>query len=205
MRKIEIRTFQDYRDWPLSTLLDAVDRAATDEKVEMRDILSEIGDRTITPVILVVALFLVSPMSGVPGIPTISAVIIVMLAVQGLMGRRLWLPQRIMRMRIGASTLTRVVAWLRRPAAWIDRNSSPRLQYLTRGPMRMIILLQCAVIPLGWPALELVPGVTSLAAATIGLFAFGLFARDGYFVIAGYIGMIAVPLGAVLLLQVAVT
>ena len=54
------------------------------------------------------------------------------------------------------------------------------------------------------PALELLPGVTSFAAATVGLFAFGLFARDGYYVIAGYIGMVAVPVGGLLLLQAAV-
>ncbi|MGC3940506.1 exopolysaccharide biosynthesis protein [Roseobacter sp. EG26] len=184
-------------------MLDAVDNAATDEKVAVQEIVSEIGDRTTTPVILVVALFLVSPLSGVPGIPTICAAIIVMLALQALMGYQLWLPEKVMAMQISRSALERAVQWLRGPASWIDRNSHPRLQYLTRGPMRMLILVQCAVIPLGWPALELVPGVTSLAAATIGLFAFGLFARDGYFVIAGYIGMVAVPMGAVLLVSAA--
>ena len=204
MRKSEITTYRTYDDWPLTRLLDAVDRAAEEDEVEMRDILSEIGDRTITPIILVVALLLVSPLSGVPGLPTICAAIIVTLALQGLLGRRLWLPKWMLTIRIGGPTLQRAVSWLRRPAAWIDRNSHPRLQYLTRGPMRLLILAQCAIIPLGWPALELLPGVTSFAAATVGLFAFGLFARDGYYVIAGYIGMVAVPVGGLLLLQAAV-
>lgn len=195
---------QRYDDWPLTHLLDAVDRAAEDDTVEVRDVLSEIGDRTITPVILVIALLLVSPLSGVPGIPTICAVMIIMLSLQALAGRSLWLPRWMMRAEIKGDHLQKAVGWLRRPADWIDRNSSPRLQYLTRGPMRMLILAQCAVIPVGWPALELLPGVTSLAAATVGLFAFGLFARDGFFVIAGYVGMVAVPLGALVLLNAAV-
>ncbi|WP_299673063.1 exopolysaccharide biosynthesis protein [uncultured Roseobacter sp.] len=197
-------TGQTYEDWPLTTLLDAVDRAAEDDTVELRDVLAEIGDRTITPVILVVALLLVSPLSGVPGVPTICAAVIIMLSLQGLAGRRLWLPRWMMRAEVKGHRLQQAVKWLRRPADWIDRNSHPRLQYLTRGPMRLLILAQCAVIPLGWPALELLPGVTSLAAATVGLFAFGLFARDGYFVIAGYIGMVAVPAGALALLNAAV-
>ncbi|MCV3269823.1 exopolysaccharide biosynthesis protein [Roseobacter sinensis] len=197
-------TRQTYEDWPLTRLLDAVDRAAEDDTVELRDVLSEIGDRTITPVILVVALLLVSPLSGVPGMPTICAAIIIMLSLQGLTGSRLWLPRWMMRAEVKGARLQQAVGWLRRPADWIDRNSHPRLQALTRGPMRLLILAQCAVIPLGWPALELLPGVTSLAAATVGLFAFGLFARDGYFVIAGYIGMVAVPAGALALLNVAV-
>lgn len=204
MTKPDSSTHQNYDDWPLTQLLDAVDRAAGQEDVEVRDILSEIGDRTITPVILVIALLLVSPLSGIPGLPTISAAIIIILAIQGLMGRQLWLPRWMLALQVGRSKLERAIGWLRKPAAWIDRNSHPRLQYLTRGPMRLLILAQCAVIPLGWPVLELLPGVTSLAAATVGLFAFGLFARDGYFVIAGYIGMVAVPLGAILLLRATV-
>lgn len=204
MRNARTISRQSYRDWPLTTLLDAVDRAAEDDTVELRDVVAEIGDRTITPVILVVALLLVSPLSGVPGIPTICAIIIILLSLQGLAGRRLWLPRWMMRAEVKGHRLQQAVQWMRKPADWIDRNSHPRLQYLTRGPMRLLILAQCAVIPLGWPALELLPGVTSLAAATVGLFAFGLFARDGYFVIAGYIGMVAVPVGALALLNVAV-
>ncbi|WP_299970111.1 exopolysaccharide biosynthesis protein [uncultured Roseobacter sp.] len=204
MTKTRARTFQPFDDWPMTHLLDAVERAAESREVEMGDILSEIGDRTITPIILVVALLLVSPLSGIPGLPTLGAVIIIMLAVQGLMGQRLWLPRRLMRISVAGPNLKRAIGWLRRPADWIDRNSHPRLQYLTRGPMRALILLQCAIIPLGWPALELLPGVTSFAAATVGLFAFGLFARDGYYVIAGYVGMVALPLCLFLLARMAV-
>lgn len=204
MRKTRTRTFRAYDDWPLTHLLDAVDRAATGDQVEIREIVSEVGDRTITPIILVIALFLVSPLSGVPGVPTLCAVIIVTLALQALMGRRLWLPGRVMNLRIGAARVKQAVDWLRRPAAWIDRHSHPRLQHLTQGPMRVVVLAQCAIIPLGWPMLELLPGVTSLAAATIVFFAFGLFARDGFYIIMGYIGMVAVPLGIILLVRAAV-
>jgi hypothetical protein len=183
-------------------MLHSVRRAARRERVALRDVLSATGNGTITPIILIVCLLLVSPLSGIPGVPTICAVIIVTLALQSLLGRRrLWLPEAIMRLRIRRDALRRSIDWLRRPALWADRNSKPRLEFLTRGPMRYLVMAQCAIIPLGWPALELVPGVTSFAAATVALFAFGLFTRDGLYVLAGYAMMLAVPIALFLAMQ----
>ena len=200
------RRLPRHDDQPLTMLLNAVRRSASRDRVALRDVLASIGEGMITPVILVVCLLLVSPLSGIPGVPTICAVIIVILSLQSLLGRRrLWLPDAIMRLQVGRETLRRSVDWLRRPARWADRNSKPRLEFLTRGPMRYLVLAQCAVIPLAWPALELVPGVTSFAAATIALFVFGLFTRDGFFVLAGYVMMVAVPLGLLLTAQAALT
>ncbi len=174
-------------DRPLTHLLDAVAQAADREVVTVRDVISEIGDRSITPFILMIALLLVSPISGIPMVPTITAVIICLLSAQALLGRkRLWLPAFLMDRAVAGRNLKSAVAWLRRPAAWIDRHSHPRLQFLTVGPMRFLTLLQCTIIPLGWPALEILPTVTSFGAGTIALLVFGLFTRDGLYVLAGY-------------------
>lgn len=189
-------------DRPLTGLLDAVRRAARREKVSLREVFAELGDRTFTPVILIICVLLVSPLSGIPGVPTLAAVLIVMLSVQALAGRRkIWLPPVLLNAKLGAGVVKRSVDWLRRPALWLDRNSTPRLRYLTEGPMRLLVLAQCAVIPLAWPALEFVPGATSFGAATLALFAFGLLARDGLFILVGYAAMMAVPLAGLFVLQ----
>ena len=177
---------------PLTHLLDAMEHAAHKEFVHLRDVIAEIGDRSITPFILLIAILLVSPLSGIPMVPTITAVVICMLSAQALLGRkRLWLPDFLMNRAIRGDHLQTAVGWLRRPASWIDRHSRPRLQFLTLGPMRFVTLLQCTIIPLGWPALEILPGVTSFGAGTIALLVFGLFTRDGLYVLAGYVISIA--------------
>lgn len=174
-------------DKTLTHLLDSVEHAAAGETVSIADIMHEFGDRAITPLILIIALLLVSPLSGIPGTPTIAAILIVTLSLQALFGRRrLWLPQWLLRRELSALRVRQAVGWMRRPCAWIDRHSQQRLRFLTAGPMRWVTLLVCVLIPLSWPLLEILPFVTSFGAGTVSLMSLGLFTRDGIYVLAGY-------------------
>lgn len=185
----------DIQERTLAHLLDGLDHAASGKVVSIRDVLNEFGDRAITPFILLVALVLITPLSGIPGAPSIGALIIIILSVQALSGRReLWLPAFLLRREIVSHRLKKAVAWMRKPCAFLDRHSRARFQFLTVGPLRWITLLVCVVVPMGWPFLEVLPFVSSIGATTVGLFAFGLFTRDGLYVLFGYC-MVAVTLG----------
>lgn len=175
-----------------------MDHAARGKTVSVQDVMDEFGDRTITPFILLIAVLLVSPLSGIPGMPTLAASIIVIMAVQALSGRRrLWLPGFLLRRTIASNKLRKAVSWLRKPCAFLDRHSHQRLKFLTHGPMRWITLALCVVIPLGWPPLEVLPMVSSIGGGTVALLAYGLFTRDGVYVLLGYV-MIGLTAGAVL-------
>ncbi|MCX7566017.1 exopolysaccharide biosynthesis protein [Sulfitobacter sp. F26169L] len=180
----------------LSDLLENVAAAArSNDTVSVREVLEQFGERSITPVVLVIAVILISPISGVPGMPTLSACLIILLAVQALGGRRrLWVPDILLRQRMSGARLEKMVGWLRKPSAFVDRHSTSRLTVLTRGPVRLMTLLACICIPLAWPILEILPFVTSIGAFTVALLVFGLFMDDGLYVLAGY-GMIALTLG----------
>ena len=178
----------------LSHLLDGMDHAADADLVTLRHVMAEFGDRSITPFILVISLLLVSPLSGIPGAPTLGAIAIFLLSVQALTGRRrLWLPEFLLNREVKSSRLKKMVQWLRKPCGFIDRFARRRLVVLTQGPMRFLTLLACTLIPLGWPPLEVLPFVSTIGAATVALMAFGLFTRDGLFVLLGYL-MIGVTL-----------
>ena len=126
----------------LAHLLDSMERAAENEAVSINDVLHEIGDRAITPLILIVALLLVSPLSGIPGVSTRAAVTIILLAVQAVTGRRrLWMPQFLLRREVAGHRLSGCVRFLRRPCAFVDGRCKPRLQFLTTGKMRFITLV----------------------------------------------------------------
>ncbi len=185
----------------LTHLLDGVEHAAQGARVSVDDILHEFGDRAITPLILLLAVILVSPVSGIPGVPTGSAVLLVILSMQALFGRRrLWLPERLKRMTMASRHVQRAVGWLRRPCAFVDRHSRPRLQFLTYGPMRWLTLLICVILPLSWPPLEMVPFFTSFGAGIVALLAFGLFTRDGIYVLAGYASVATIACASYFLL-----
>lgn len=176
----------------IAALLDGLEKTAKSDCVSVSDILDEFGDRAITPFILIAALILITPISGIPTVPTFAAIVMVLLAGQALIGRqRLWLPDFVRRQEIKGEKLRRGVSWLRKPAAFVDRHSRRRLRVLTKGPARVLNLLIITVIPIGWPPLELLPMVTSIGAGTVALLAFGLFVRDGLYVLLGYVAVAA--------------
>jgi hypothetical protein len=171
----------------LNDLLDQVESATEDPPVTVKTVLSHLGERSFSPVILVVALLMVSPLSGIPGAPTVSAVLIVIVGCQALLGRdHLWLPDFILRRTIPHERLRRAVEWLRRPAKWFDRNSHSRWPVLTTPPMRLVAMLTCVAVAAVWPVLELLPFVTSFGAGAVSLVSFGLLTRDGLYLLLGY-------------------
>lgn len=189
---------------PLTQLLDALDAAGDGESVSVQNMLDEIGERSIMPVVLAISILLVSPLSGIPGMPTVSAVILLLLIGQAVLGRKhLWLPSFLALRRMDRARLQKSTGWLRRPAAWFDRHSHPRLRFLAHHPMRLIALLVCMAIPMSWPFLELLPFVTSFGAGAVALLSFGLLTRDGYFLIAGYVVTGGIVLTALRVFQAA--
>ena len=188
----------------LNHLLDALDAAGEGDNVSVQNILDEIGERSIMPVVLAVSILLVSPLSGIPGAPTVSAIILCLLVGQAVAGRRqLWLPAFLSHRCMPRQRLHVATRWLRRPATWFDNHSHPRLRVLAQKPLRRVALFLCLLLPLTWPFLEFLPFFTSFGAGAVALIAFGLLTRDGYFLIAGYAVSIAILTGAVLLIQAA--
>jgi hypothetical protein len=70
--------------------------------------------------------------------------------------------------------------------------------------MRFITLVVVTIIPLGWPFMEVLPMMSSLGAGTVALLVFGLFTRDGLYVLLGYLCVaITLSAGALLVLTAA--
>lgn len=171
----------------LGELLSVIDPDDHTADVSVADILGEVGMRSFAPVILVPALLLVSPLSAIPGTPTLGAIIITLVALQWVVSRdHLWLPGFVLRRKIAAKKVAVAVTWLRGPAAWIDRHSHRRLRLLTVPPMSMVAKIAIVLIAASWPVLELFPMVTSIGAFAVSLLAFGMMTRDGMYLAIGY-------------------
>ena len=184
----------------LTELLDALRPAPGADRITVAEILRRFGGRSFAPVILVPALILVSPLSAIPGSPTLGMLIIVTVTVQALLGRRhLWLPQVLMRRSVPAHRMARAVAWLERPVAWVDRHTRDRLHLLTVAPLDRIALLAILCTALPWPLLEPLPMVTSIGAFGVSMLALGMMVRDGLYIVLGYafIGGLAAGLAAI--------
>ncbi len=127
---------------------------------------------------------MVTPLSGVPTAPTIGAVVIGLIVVQWTFGRQcLWLPEWIAKRSISASRFCEGLTWADPPAKLIDRHTRARLSLLVHRPLPLIIILAVVIT---WPFLEVLPFFTTVCAVGVALIAFGMMARDGLFVLAGY-------------------
>lgn len=172
----------------LTELLEVLRPSEGQERMSVQDMVARIGGRSFPAVILVPTVLLVSPLSGIPGVPTLGALSVILIAAQGLMGRRsLWLPGFVMRRSVSSSRLKRALDWLARPAGWMDRYSHPRLRILSARATRPFAYLASIVLAVGWPVLELLPFVTSFGAGAVSMIMFGLMTRDGAYLLAGYV------------------
>ncbi|MFD1195289.1 exopolysaccharide biosynthesis protein [Seohaeicola saemankumensis] len=171
----------------LTKLLAAIRPSDGEDSVTLRDILARIGTRSFAATLLVLGLLMVSPLSAIPFLPSLVAVVILLIAGQALIGRHhLWLPDVIMRRSISASKLARALDSLERPAAWIDAHRSGRWTALTQQPISLLAYLVIIAVALTWPPLSLVPFSTTLSAVGLSLLAAGQTLRDGIFVMLGY-------------------
>ncbi|MEX2451490.1 MAG: exopolysaccharide biosynthesis protein [Rhodospirillales bacterium] len=179
----------------LKQLLERMTSAGTPETICVEDILNAVGARAFGACLLVPSLILVSPVSGIPGAPTVGAIIIALIAGQMLFGRRtVWLPQYLMRRCLQRGQVEKSVAFLGPGARLVDKAINPRLDVLTRGIFRRLIAAACVLLALCMPLLEPLPFLNSLTAASVAAFALSLVAHDGLLAIAA-LGLMALGLG----------
>ncbi|WP_105103943.1 exopolysaccharide biosynthesis protein [Microbulbifer pacificus] len=149
-------------------------------RITLLQVLEALGQRSFAPVILVAGLILFSPLSGIPGMPTLMGVLILLASVQMLLFRRhLWLPQWLLQKSTSAERFNLALVWLRRPAAIVDQWLQPRLPWLTHRGGTYLIALACTAIALALPAMEILPFSATIAGAALIAFGLALVAHDG--------------------------
>ncbi len=179
--------FNDDDEPTLGEVLDQLEDAGGADHVTINQIIAGFGDRSLAPILLVPAMITATPISGIPGVPTLAGIIVGLIVVQMLMGRdTLWLPQAVARRGVSTERMAKAVSFLRKPVAWLDRVMKPRMTWLARRPWTYAALLTCLAIALATPVMEFLPFVATVAAVAIGMFAAGILMRDGLVILIGY-------------------
>lgn len=178
----------------LSGLLDRLcalvecDAAPADRKISVRmaEIFEAIGRRAYGPLLLLLGLIAVSPLTAVPGATWAFAGLTLVIALQLTVGAPTpWLPAGLMKMEVSSSGLVKAVDALRPWARRIDLVLRPRLAFLAGMPFVVLVGLSimaaaAVTFPLGFiPFAPIVPGLA------IVLFGLGLVAKDGLMLLAG--------------------
>lgn len=169
----------------LGTLLELLERAGEkDQPVSIACMLEATGQRSFGALLLVPGLLVFSPLSGIPGLPSVFAVMVTLIAAQLLIGRRhFWLPQWLLRRTASRSRYDRALAFLKRPSRLIDRLLRRRLTFLTEGIAVRFNALLWLLIAATMPPLELIPFGNTTAGAALSILGLGMMARDGVLVL----------------------
>ena len=172
----------DAKPTNLEGLLDKLERAPDDagDRVTLGDIVEATGSRSFGPLLLVAGLIAASPLAAIPGMPTTLGVLVALITVQFLLRRRhFWLPRWLLNRRLKRETYCKALAWMRKPAHFIDRFLRPRLESVTRRTGLYAIALICALIGVAMPSLEIVPLSAHVAGLALTAFGLALIAKDG--------------------------
>lgn len=171
-------------------IVDRLDRAVGRERVTVDHVLRAFGATAFLPVMMVPALLVVSPLSGIPLFSSMCGLTIALVAAQMLLGRRrLWLPGVIRRRHIDGARLRRGAGKLRSLADWIDRHTRGRLAGLVGRRSHGPVLVGCLLAGAAMPFLEIVPFSSSILGLAVLLFCTGLLAGDGLLVAAGFVAL----------------
>lgn len=171
----------------LEQVIDGVVELGEDQdKVSVSDIQDTIGQRSFGPFLFVPALIEISPVGGIPGVPTILALIIALFAVQMLFGRdHFWIPDFLGDRSVRGEKLGKGLNKIRPLVRWLDRISRARLSWATsKGALRLIAVL-CVLLATSIPPLELLPFASTVPFSAICLFGLGITTRDGVVVVLG--------------------
>ncbi|ROT99408.1 exopolysaccharide biosynthesis protein [Histidinibacterium lentulum] len=179
---------------PVQDVVDRLASIAVKDVLTLRELIEAFGTASFVPALMVPAILVVSPLSGIPVFSSICGLTIALVALQMLMARtHLWLPGMLMERRIRGAHLAAAMSRIRRLARWLDRNSRDRLTVLTRGPGVLLPRTLAMLSGLAMPFLELVPFSSSILGMATLFFAVSFLSRDGLFVVlgAGMMGLAA--------------
>jgi hypothetical protein len=165
----------------LGEILDEFEALAQSHgRVAVAELVDAVGPRSYGPFLLVPALSEISPLGGVPGVPTALAAVVVLFALQMLWGRkRLWIPAWLARHGVPSAKMNRLVTSTRPIAIRLDRWFHGRLRWLTAGLSIRLAALACIALACMVPPLELFPFASSVPMAAIALIGLALLVRDG--------------------------
>ncbi|WP_165814804.1 exopolysaccharide biosynthesis protein [Labrenzia sp. 011] len=183
------------QDESISGLLDAWEREVRNGGANAGSLLRVTGSRAAGPLLFLPAFAMVSPLGAIPGIHIGLSTVIVLVAVQVIIGSsEIWLPSFLRKRELPRDKMISAVERLRPHAKTVDRFLGRRLTFLTGNSMTRFVAGLCVLLAvLVYPA-TFIPVLPALPGGAIVLLSLGLLTRDGVVTLFGLV-LSAVALG----------
>ena len=162
-------------------------RADDGDKVSVGDLIDALDARGYGPALAVLPLLELTPIGGIPGVPTALALVIGALTLRLVMGyEHFWAPDWLRRRKLNSSRVEDSLEWLRPIALRIDAKLHERLRWFASRQAQQVACLVILGLLLTVPPLELIPFATSLPMIVIAIFGMAILFRDGLLMLIGY-------------------
>lgn len=151
------------------------------KRTQVSELVDEFGSRAFGPFLILPAIVEISPFGSIPGIPTVLAFFVSLVAFQLLVGRdQLWLPRFIARYKLNNDrvlpALTKVEPLMKRMDRWF---SGGQLPMLTQRPFTYVAALLCLLLAMSVPPLELFPFASTAPMLAVALVGSAMLVHDG--------------------------
>lgn len=162
-------------------IVEDLDELAVEQHdVSIGDALDMFGGRSYGPFLIIPALLEISPAGAVPGVPSVLAAIVALVALQMLFGREhIWMPRFVEKRSISGKKLHGAIGKLDRVATMLDSLAKGRMKGFARGPWLKAMALAVIALAITVPPLELVPFASAGPMLVIALMGLALIVRDG--------------------------
>lgn len=189
------------KDDPLENVLERAIEETDGDEVTFGALLDLFGHRSFGPIVALLGLLtVIPPLGGIPGLPIIVGLMIILFSIQIVFGAdHIWVPGFIEKRSIPKDKLKKADEkagkWLKR----IDKLISERLDFLTGRWATYVAAIVVTFLALLMIPLELVPFVVGVPGMAIVLFGLAFVARDGVLMLLGF-ALAAVALGLAIVL-----
>lgn len=158
-------------------------------KVSVEDIVNAVGRRSFGPLLLIAGLITLAPVIGdIPGMPTLMALLVLLVSTQLLAGRKtFWLPKWLLNRSVSRNRFDKALHAIKKPAQWVDGLLGTRLKWMSGYMGMRATALACLLVALAMPPMEFIPFSANGAGLALTLFGLGLVARDGLVLSLGFL------------------
>lgn len=175
----------------LTDILEAIEDKSSGTKIDFDEMVEALKHRGFGPLLIGPALIVVLPTGAIPGVPSLCAIMIILISGQLVFGKRFpWIPQRLKDISFERKKYQDAVKKAKPYTEWIDGFFHPRFKFLTEDIAQRIIAVICIALSLLMIAFELVPFAAALPALAILLFGLSISIHDGLLTLIGLILMV---------------
>ncbi|GMN01983.1 exopolysaccharide biosynthesis protein [Erythrobacter sp. MTPC3] len=172
--------------------------ADAEDSVSFGDVLDKFGSRSFAPVMMIIALTEATPLGAIPGVPSLLALLILLIAVQMIMGRgHIWVPKWIENRSVASQKLDKATDKVTGVADKLDNVAKGRMEGLAKGPALRVAAAIIIALCLMVPPLEVLPWASSGPMLAIAMISLAIMVRDGLAMLIAWIiaGAAAVGMG----------